>query len=147
MATASAPRVGPDEDDDYKATMTKYRAVAVECTNLPLWHTTMLISNASKQPMSRFLNWAQKQVREHNEMRAAAARLHMAFMGPTPLSTLVRDEAGNIYNEMCSLLTAAASDDPLRWGPLWDMVPDAPTRASAAAVAVQLALNQAASWK
>ncbi|CAK0906513.1 unnamed protein product, partial [Prorocentrum cordatum] len=141
------PRVGADEDAQYKAEQRTYRLTSVSCTNSRLWNAQVLISLVAKGPLSEFLNWAQKAVGKNNQLLKAADKLGTTYVGPTPLSELVGSKSNDIYQKICALLTSTAMDEDTVWGPLWESLQHREVRASACALIVRLVLAEAASWE
>ena len=83
---------GRQEDEEYQKRQRLTRARASKLTQCRLFLAMVVISYYVKLPLVHFMAWLQAATQEHLAHEEAARSAGSTYLGPTPLSYLVREK-------------------------------------------------------
>ena len=115
----ATPGTDVDGEDDYRETISKWRATTVRLTNSNLFKIMLAISTTVKEPLIHFHNWATKLRGQRNKTRKgwlASGVADPATM-KSMVCNLVSHKADAIYSEISCLLETEAERGA--WAPIW----------------------------
>ena len=94
---------------DWKERQSRWRSLGRVATMSSILFHFVAIANTASAPLTQFLNWAQKKVKEHNNHRSAATKEDKTYLGAAPLSMLVCTQAQRTKHECVALPTSDAN--------------------------------------
>ena len=110
------------------------------------FHMMVYISYKIKQPVRHMMHWMDREVKRHNERVRAAAATESTYLGPTPVSLFVCEQAHVIQRETRELLCNERFQADDGWAPVLRMCLSAAERGQCSQLIVELASMEAAAY-